>query len=602
MNIISDEDMKKVLEKRCFQEFGLNKIGKNISISLGQTQRNWIDKNSSPLVRNISKLVETNNVVSNFFQQYGNLYTLNIIYQFKKPNDKKSSNQINQQLQVVHLIEQEIVSDSRLLKTFFKFEDDGAQGFLLNCILIYPEQVFSKPDQCLDWLESIPSMVNKYITVGFKNWGKMLSQVADTNVVGWMKNHKQLKDFLYWTVGSFYRYEDFFNDCCFQTNNEEFQHQQVLKPWTLGTTLSKIGRVPNLAQEQLTEWWRCISDPEDVWSIDILPKSDQKKLIIDKIVLSEIAYDLVPEKKISNDVYYFLQVFYTFLRLGTELFFILDGTKNLIRLSKLGRQLFYVFNMFCQRPNILNDLKELDEMLGFRLSPFLNGQLCAALVKSSEFGVATFMDIKTLNNYNSLRNFYLPSKFSARMSSFENGHVENSTYNDLTVFERRTKTAKEYFEKVFQRDRLVCRINFYAEAKGDTFIAQRKIFSEHFSEFLRTQQKSNGILNHLNSYFLIWLGEPQAQSFEKKKAVPYVEVVFIFNYTYGDDFEQIIIEIFNAWQKFEGKQAADIENRIYFRTSNSECKKLMHSDELLNSHFVITEKKNKKLIHGHSTA
>lgn len=596
MSTISKEDMKKVLEERCFQEVGLNKVGRNKSISLGEIQWNQIEQNSSPSVRNISKLNETKNVVSNFFQQYGNLYTLNLIYQFKKPHDEKSSNQIKQQLQAVHLIEQEIVSDSRLLKTLFKFEDDGTQGFLLNCILIYPEQVFSKPDQCLEWLEAIPSVVNRYITVGFKNWGKILSQVADTNVVGWMKSHKQLKDFLYWTVGSFYRYEDFFDECCPHTNNEEFQHQQVLKPWTLGTTLSKIGRVPNLAQGQLTEWQRYISDPEDVWSIQVLPKTEKEKLMVDKIVLSEIHYDLVPEKKISNEIYYFLQVFYTFLRLGTEPFFILDSTKNLIEPSRLGRQLFYVFNVFCQRPNILNDLKELDVMLGSRLSSFLNGQLCVALVELSKQGIHAFAE--NLQDFNQLRDYYLPSQFSARLPSFENIHVENSTYSDLTVFDRRTKTAKEYFEKVFQRDRLVCRINFYAEVKGETFIAQRKIFSEHFSEFLRTQQKSNGVLNHLNSYFLIWLGEPQAQSFEQRKVVPYVEIVFIFNYTYGDDFEQIIEKLLNAWQKFESKQTADIENRNYFRTSNFECKKLMHTDELLNSHFVITEKKNKKLIHA----
>lgn len=59
----------------------------------------------------------------------------------------------------------------------------------------------------------------------------------------------------------------------------------------------------------------------------------------------------------------------------------------------------------------------------------------------------------------------------------------------------------------------------------------------------------------------------------------------------------MIEAISNAWRKFEGKQTADIENWMHFRTSGFECKKLMHSDELLNSYFVITEKKNKKLIH-----
>lgn len=549
----------------------------------------------SYIERNHQQLNDAQYDVSRLFLQYGSLYTFNITYQFRKIEGEILSNRMDQQFELAHLIEKKIVSDRRLLKVFFKFEDDGVQGFLLNCILIYSKQHFSNPNQCLNWLEEIPNMFNKFVKVEFKNWGKTLNQVAGTEVIGWVENNTQLESFLYWTIGSFYRHEDFFHYQKLWQDDVEFQHEQVSTPWMLGGEKSKAGAVPKITQVKLTEWSRYISNSEDVWSIQVLPKSDQKKLMIDKIVLSEIHYDLVPEKKISNEVYYFLQVFYTFLSLGTEPFFILDSTKNLIEPRRLGRQLFYVFNVFCQRPNLLNDLKELDLMLGFRLGAFLNGQLCVALVELSKQGIHAFAD--NLQNFNQLRDHYLPSQFSARLPSFENVHVENSTYNDLTVFDRRTKTAKEYFKKVFQRDRLVCRINFYAEVEGETFIVQRNFFSEHFSEFLRTQQKSNGALNHLNSYFLIWLGEPQAQSSEKKKIVPYVEVVFIFNYTYGDDFERMIEAISNAWRKFEGKQTADIENRMHFRTSGFECKKLMHSDELLNSYFVITEKKNKKLIH-----
>lgn len=61
----------------------------------------------------------------------------------------------------------------------------------------------------------------------------------------------------------------------------EFQHEQVSTPWMLGGEKSKAGAVPKITQVKLTEWMRYISNFEDVWSIQVLPKSDQK-LMIDK--------------------------------------------------------------------------------------------------------------------------------------------------------------------------------------------------------------------------------------------------------------------------------------------------------------------------------
>lgn len=59
-------------------------------------------------------------------------------------------------------------------------------------------------------LEEIPNMFNKSVKVEFKNWGKTLNQVAGTEVIGCAENNTQLESFLYWTIGSFYRHEDFF--------------------------------------------------------------------------------------------------------------------------------------------------------------------------------------------------------------------------------------------------------------------------------------------------------------------------------------------------------------------------------------------------------
>ena len=81
------------------------------------------------------------------FRRYGGLYVFNVTYQLKLTPEMTSRAESIQQFNELLLIEQQIVSDKGLLKVLFNFEDDGLHGCLLNCILIYPLQLYSNANK-----------------------------------------------------------------------------------------------------------------------------------------------------------------------------------------------------------------------------------------------------------------------------------------------------------------------------------------------------------------------------------------------------------------------------------------------------------------------
>jgi hypothetical protein len=161
-------------------------------------------------LQNQQLLVEAQKEVFELSKRYGHLYTMNVTYQLKLPNNLSSTIDIRSGFHELHLIEQKIVLDKRLLKVLFKFEDDGLHGCLLNCILIYPMQALSNVKQCLTQLETISETSANGTQIKFQNWGMVLNHIAGVEVVGHIDESEKLQNFLYWTLGSFYRHDDFF--------------------------------------------------------------------------------------------------------------------------------------------------------------------------------------------------------------------------------------------------------------------------------------------------------------------------------------------------------------------------------------------------------
>lgn len=556
-------------------------------LDLGGSGSNWISMNQQRLVANQSEIYE-------LYKRYGSLSTINVMYQLKSIKDQSKL------FQACRLIEQQIASDTCLLKVLFKFEDDGQRGCFLNCILIYPSQALSNINKCIGQLELLAEMCINDIEIKFQNWGDELSRIVGEEVVGLINDESKLDVFLLWTVGSFYRHDDFFYYASpvWELNDEEFRHEQVCKPWTLSLKPGKAGMLKNLTHISPAKLMSYISDPEKVWSTKVLPSTLQKELEIDKIFLSELPYELEQLKTLNREILGCLQVFQTFLNFGSEPFFFVEKLNDLITSvepSKLGCQLIYLFNLLCQQPELRFHIKELDGWLWRRFQKVLDSKLWSKLEELSLYGSQAITNVQTLQYLNTLRDLQ-PDQLSARMSGFDISNVNSSTPipKDYSTYKRRTDNAQDYLEGLLKHNQLICRFKFYAEVSGETFVENKEIFAEHFTEFLRTHRRG-GELKVLNGYFQVWLNKSNNNWVEVQLPEPYVDIVFILEYSYGFCFSSFQENLALAWQDYQGKKSSLGKDKTCFRTSRLSREVLMGSEELLASKFVDYSPKNKKL-------
>lgn len=550
-------------------------------LDLGGSGSNWILMNQQRLVASQSEIYE-------LYKRYGSLSTINVMYQLKLIKDQ------SKHFQACRLIEQQIASDSRLLKVLFKFEDDGQQGCFLNCILIYPSQALSNINKCIGQLELLAEMCINDIEIKFRNWGSELSRISGEDVVGLINNIEKLEIFLYWAVGSFYRHDDFFYYAspAWGLNGEEFRHEQVRKPWTLSLKPEKAGILKNLTHISQAELMSYISDPEKVWSTKVLPSTLQKELEIDRIFLSELPYELEQLKTLNREILGCLQVFQTFLNVGSEPFFFVEKLNDLITSvepSKLGCQLIYLFNLLCQQPELRFHIKELDGWLWRRFQKVLDSKLWSRLEELSLNGGQAITDVQTLQCFNTLRDLH-PEPLSARMPEFEISNVNHAitTVDESFAYKRRTRDAQQYLGGLLKHDQLICRFKFYTEVGDASFLEEKETFSAHFTEFLRIHKRSV-LLKDLNGYFLIWSNKFIQHQSQKQKVEPFVDIVFLIEPSYGFCFSSFEQNLISAWGNFQRKNALSSEPNSLVSVN------LMNSEELLTSTLVHFEKRNTRL-------
>lgn len=597
-------------------EFGRNKFLQNLSnhaeygqkfpvgsclkfYSIFKQQLDSRYKESSSILENKHRLAVSQSEIYELYKRYGELCAVNVMYQLKLSNDLTSHDLI-MHFNELHLIEQQIVSDDRLLKVLFKLEDDGQQGCFLNCILIYPTQALSNINAILRQLEQLSEVCASNVEMKFLNWGNMLSRISGEDVVGFIDSFNKLESFLYWTVGSFYRHDDFFHyHYPLMEQDGEFIHKQVLAPWSLNLQTARLGmkqRVLNISQSELISY---ISDPVEMWSTSILPAENRRRLEIDKIVLLELPYELGHLKQFNSEILYCLEVFHTFLNLGDEPFFYIHKFEDVItaiKPSQLGCQLIYLFNLLCQQPNVIQQIKEQNGFLGQRFQLHLNNQVLLALEQHSQIGSTALANIEILQQYNLLRAHHQPDQLSAWMPGFNINGVDHSISDsdDFIVYTRRTNDAQSYLESLLKQDQLICRFKFYAEVDGDSFVEKRETFSAHFTEFLRVHKRSD-LLKDLNGYFLIWLNKSSNNQFVIQKKEPYVDIVFFVEPSYVFSFISFEQRLITAWKDYQGKKSVSAKHVKHFQTSYLFSENLMNTEVLLSSKIVKFEKKNKKM-------
>lgn len=540
------------------------------------------------------KLLKHQQHVQNIFFRYGSFYALNVTYRFCFGH----SGFVKVQDLIVK-IENQIVSDSRLLKAEFNLEDDGQQGCMLNCVLIYSAQAMRDASSCIYQLEQIAENFKEQVEIKFENWGRVLSHIFQLELSGLIDTPKKLHDFLYWIVGLFYRHDDFFSYRSKMVGDGGYQHKQVKEAWTLGLNSFQSGMYKELMDVDYAEVMKSIADSSKVWSTAVLSNSLQRRLSIDQIILSEIRYDLGFNEKLHRDILYCMQVFYTFCQISTEPFFLFEtrsGIVTQVQLSRVGKQLIFLFNLLCQTPHIFSDLKKINVLLANYYQDLLDSQLWHVLEKLDEKGVAAILDIPTFVNLNLLlERMKNGGELGAYIPGFYSSDDQlRHTIEDLVFFDKRTSEAQEYVGALLRTDQLVCRVKFYAKIEDMSFLDTRNIFSAHFTKFLRIHKRRN-LLRCLSGYFLIWLGNEFEHTYVFKEENPYVDVVFFIKYEYGFNYENFKSELLTAWQEFKEKKMLLGGKSDIFGMTDLKYEHLMHSIDALNSSFVIVEKSDKKM-------
>lgn len=528
--------------------------------------------------------------VRELFKRYGGLYVFNVCYQFRHASTMTSKDEILELFKDVQLIEQQIVSDRGLLKVLFNFEDDGVHGCLLKCIVIYPLQLYKNTNGARTQLQRMAESSD----VGFQDLGPLFKKICGKDIVGVIDDNEKLEIFLYWSIGSFYRYEDFFHYCTPSIHND-YIHKQVITPWTIMSQVSRIGVMPkplHITQDKLMNF---IKDKNKVWSISVLPKVQRQQLIVDEVFLVEMPYEFDHGKNLTGEILYFLNVFYTYLKISSEAFFHFEVLEDVIvdmKPSRMGRQLIYLISLFSQQSNLINEIEYFQSKLNTQFHVLFKTALWATIKELAHRGSAVLTQIETLGRLNQFSKYYKSGELGSVLLEEPTTYLSIDPDKDLILFRRRYKDAQVSFGELLKSDQLICRFKFYADVSGESFLDKKEVFAKNFTEFLRKYRR-NSILKNLKGYFLVWLNNPHREAFGNKSIEPYVDIIFVMECEYGFDIQSFSQKLKLKWITFEGKKSC--ANEKLFKTQNLMCEAVMYSDESLNSKAILFEKKNRKL-------
>jgi hypothetical protein len=548
------------------------------------------------IIFNQKRLAEARQEIVAFYRRYAGLYVLNVAYHLELTSEMSSRAEIIHQFNELFVIEKQIASDQGLLKVLFNFEYDGIRGCLLNCILIYPLHCHSNENKILEQLEVLAENCIEG-KVKFIDNHLMFKKVCGEDVLGKIDQAHKFENFLYWSVGSFHRYEDFFHYSYPSIFNVEINHAYVLKPWTLSLKPIQTGFIHRLVKIDPSELFNMIKDSEDVWSINTLDKVLQKKLMVDKVILLEMIYEFEHVRNLNGEILYFAQVFDKFLNYGREPFFYYDQSKGFIcsmQPSRLGRQLIYLINLLSHQPDIINEIRAIAFLINSGLHSLFRSPLWANIENLAKQGSHVLTDVETLIILNGLRGHYRPDQLGAKSLTLPSLFSRYSP-EDFSLFHRRNRDAIKYVDELLKEDLLICRLKFYADVEGETFLDQKEIFSKYFTEFIRVQKRTD-LLKVLKGYFLVWEVEfPLSWLEMEKMKKPYVDIIFLLEPNYSLDVQEFLQALNKKWRDFQGKISATAEVEVVFKTRELVCDVVMHSDELLNLNYIYFEKRNRKL-------
>ncbi|ENW05955.1 hypothetical protein F934_00811 [Acinetobacter beijerinckii ANC 3835] len=490
------------------------------------------------------------------FHRYALLEVLNIEIHF--PNDHRGEEGydrfINNIKPILERVQLSLHDDQRLVKGFFKLEDDGRYGLNYSCILVYPKEAGITKQVIENQLK--PVIANTLAEMHDRSIP--IDSVAGMKTSGTIDTLEKLQAFCHWHVGYYYLY-DFYIGL-----NPIVQDQYALKinhihshEWNID--LQFIGS--NIDQEQLIQYHALqnySSDSKAVWKVEHLPETLIQKHQYLNVFVNEINipnFDLDAKRVLQ-----YLEIFIDSLKHSNEPFFRFDVAattkkKNQIRVTRLGNQLLFLYKYFKQKTVSIGSIDFYNNMRGGVLnqlfySDLWNTILITKNIVGQDEAHSILLNLKKLAFFNDIlkKSVFRDEKgvFSVRTIAYGPSdqilkNTSPTVDKNISYFINQTLNTQKYVKNLFKEDSFITRAQFYC-----TTITNLDFFSKNLTDFLRIY-RSKAILKGLKGYFLVWLLDSDG--------LPVVDVIFILQYHKSYGGKDFIFQLDNQWKEF-------IENKL----------------------------------------
>ncbi|WP_087547639.1 hypothetical protein [Acinetobacter sp. WCHA39] len=488
------------------------------------------------------------------FYRYGQLEVISINFHFPNHSvDEVGYDRFIRNIKpILEKVQLSLHGDQRLVKGYFKLEDDGQYGLRYSCILIYPKEAKVTKQVIENQLKPLIEMTN----VRMDDWGRTVDQIAGKRVSGAIEHLEDLHNFCHWHLGFYYLYDFYFS------LNPVVQNRYALK---INHIESHEWNIDLLVTQEDSDRERVIqyhtlqnysADSNVVWKVDHLPEAYIQKHQYLEVFVNEI--DLSGRDLDSKRVLQYLEIFNDTLLHSDEPFFKFDiavttKKKNQIRVTRLGNQFLFLYKYFKQRNISIENIQMYNTQRGGVLSQLLSSNLWHKVLSVQEPEAqyethSIFLNQKKLSYFNDvLRNSGLiaaKERFGGREISYAETDSEakkkSTEKRNILYFIKQTEATTSYVKSLFKHDSFVTRVQFYCTSLKDL-----DFFSKNLTEFLRVY-KRKPLLKGLKGYFLVWL--------LGNDGLPFVDMIFILEYSKNYENKEFIIQLDKEWKAFnQGK-------------------------------------------------
>lgn len=484
------------------------------------------------------------------FYRYGQLEVISINFHFPNHSVEEAGYDrfIRNIKPILEKVQLSLHGDQRLVKGYFKLEDDGQYGLRYSCILIYPKEAKVTKQIIENQIKPLIEMTN----VRMDDWGRTVDQIAGKRVSGAIEHLEDLHNFCHWHLGFYYLYDFYFS------LNPVVQNRYALK---INHIESHDWNIDLLVTQEDSDWERVIqyhtlqnysADSNVVWKVDHLPEAYIQKHQYLEVFVNEI--DLSGRDLDSKRVLQYLEIFNDTLLHSDEPFFKFDiavttKKKNQIRVTRLGNQFLFLYKYFKQRNISVENIQMYNSQRGGVLSQLLSSNLWHKVLSVQEPEAqyethSIFLNQKKLSYFNDvLRNSGLiaaKERFGGREISYAETDSEakkkSTEKRNILYFIKQTEATTSYVKSLFKHDSFVTRIQFYCTSLKDL-----DFFSKNLTEFLRVY-KRKPLLKGLKGYFLVWL--------LGNDGLPFVDMIFILEYSKNYENKEFIIQLDKEWKAF----------------------------------------------------